>query len=70
MKLMSTGQPSTLGNYRIMCAAIFGEESKAVEFLDRKIEDSPNGEDEEVIADEGQMVHLLGQMHLEGEAGV
>jgi hypothetical protein len=56
---MSTGQDSTLGNYRTMSVLFFGEESEAVKFLDQKIIDSPNGADEEVIADERQMVNLL-----------
>ena len=62
MTKMSTGDDATLGNYRKMAAAVFGEDSKAVKFLDDKITDSPNGENEEVIADEGQMVNLLGRM--------
>jgi len=62
MTKMSTGDDATLGNYRKMAAAVFGEDSKAVKFLDDKITDSPDGENEEVIADEGQMVNLLGTM--------
>lgn len=42
--------PETLGEYRRMCAAIGGEECPAVKFLDTKISDSPNGEDEIVHA--------------------
>lgn len=53
---------ATLGNYRKLASAFFGEDSKAVKFLDDKIAESPNGENEEVIADEGQMVYLLGTM--------
>ena len=64
---MSTGQDSTLKEYRRMAALFFGEESAATTFLDKKITESPNGEDEEVIAAESQMVHLLGQIHLKGE---
>ena len=59
---LSTGDDSTLGNYRKMSIAVFGEKSKPVKFLDEKIKDSPNGEDEEVIAAETQMVALLGSM--------
>jgi len=59
MNKMSTGDDATLGNYRKMAVAVFGEESKAVKFLDDKITASPSGENEEVIADEGQMVNLL-----------
>lgn len=64
MKKLSTGQASTLGNYRVMAVAVFGEDSPAVAFLGRKIAESPNGADEEVIADEGQVVYALGQIHM------
>lgn len=62
MQKLSTGDDATLGNYRKLARVIFGNDSKAVKFLDDKIADSPNGENEEVIADERQMVHLLGTM--------
>lgn len=51
--------PSTLGEYRKMCAAFGGNDCKAVKFLDEKIADSPNGEDEEVLAADSQMRALL-----------
>ena len=63
MRKLSTGDDSTLGNYRKLCAAFFGEESKAVKFIDDKISSSPAGENEEVMADEGQMVHMLGTVN-------
>ncbi|MCD6619954.1 hypothetical protein [Aeromonas veronii] len=63
MMKLSTGQDSTLGNYRKMTAAIFGEDSKAVEFLDKKIAESPNGENEEVIVEESQAVLMLSTIH-------
>ena len=69
MKL-STGQDSTLGNYRKMTAAIFGEDSKAVEFLDKKIAESPNGENEEVIVEESQAVLMLSTIHHRNTNGV
>lgn len=56
---ISTGQPSTLGTYR-QIASILGPE--AVAFIDKEIADAPNGEDEVVIADESQMMYLLGQV--------
>lgn len=59
MKKLSTGDDSTLASYRKLAAAFFGEDSEAVAFLDKKISDSPNGAAEEVLADEGQMVHML-----------
>jgi hypothetical protein len=54
---LSTGDDSTLGNYRKLAASVFGEQSGAVKFLDSKIE--LYGEKEEVIVDEAQMVLLL-----------
>lgn len=56
MRKMSDGSPSTLATYREW-AALFGDQ--AVAFIDRKISESPNGENEEVIADERQMIQLL-----------
>lgn len=69
MRKLSTGQDSTLGSYRKMAVAVFGEDSKAVQFLDKKIAESPNGEDEEVIVEESQAVAMLGQLHIEGLVG-
>lgn len=62
MKKLSTGDDATLGNYRKLAVVFFGEDNQAVKFLDDKIAESPNGAGEEVIADEGQMVNLLGSM--------
>ena len=59
MKKLSTGDDATLGSYRKLASSIFGEDSKAVKFLDDKISKSKNGEDEKVIADEAQMVYML-----------
>jgi hypothetical protein len=47
-----------------MAVAVFGADSLAVKFLDWRIAESPNGEREEVIADEGDVVFLLGLLHL------
>jgi hypothetical protein len=62
MHTLSTGDDSTLGSYRKLAAAFFGEDSKAVAFLDEKIAESPEGENEEVIAEESQMLFLLTSM--------
>ena len=59
MIYLSTGQESTLGEYKKL-AAMFGP--KAVKFIQDKIDASPQGEKEEVLADESQMMHLLGSM--------
>ena len=60
MKKLSTGDNSTLGNYRKLASVIFGEKSTAVKFLDKKIEEQ--GENEEVIQDETQMIYLLANL--------
>ena len=62
MKKLSNGQDSTLGVYREIVVAFVGEDNAAVKFLDQKISESPHGKDEEVIANEGQMIHLLMSM--------
>ena len=62
MHKLSTGDDSTLGNYRKLASAFFGADSGAVRFLDKKIADSPNRENEWVMADESQMFYLLGTM--------
>jgi hypothetical protein len=51
--------PSTLGEYLQLCRAIGGEECPAVAWLKQKIEASPNGEDEVVLASDSQMRMLL-----------
>ena len=58
MKL-STGEPATLGTYRKF-AVLCGNE--AVKFIDKRIAESPNGENEEVLADESQMLYLLANL--------
>jgi hypothetical protein len=62
MHKLSTGDDSTLGNYRKLSVTFFGADSEAVKFLDKKIAESPNGENEWVIAPESQMMYLLSTM--------
>ena len=59
-KILSDGSPSTLASYRKMAAALFGESSKAVEFLDTKIKEQ--GENEEVVANEQAVLAMLYQL--------
>ena len=60
MKTISTGEPSNLETYRNIALALTGNEnSKAVKFFDKKIQESPNKEKEEVIADEREVIHLI-----------
>ena len=60
VRKLSDGSPSTLATYRKWAALLFGD--KAVSFIDQKIAESPNGANEEVVADESQMLHLLAEL--------
>ena len=62
MNTISTGEPATLGTYRNIALALGGEGSPVVKFFDEKIAASPNGENEEVIAHETQVLYLIVQM--------
>lgn len=66
MRLDEEGQscPSTLGEYLAFCRAIGGEGCSAVAWLKQKIEASPNGEHEVVLAADSQMRGLLMPMLL------
>jgi len=64
MSNLSTGDPATLGSYLKLSIIVYGEESNAVKFLKDKIKNSPEGEREEVIADESQMIVALTTIHL------
>ena len=59
MRTISTGQPSNLRTY-LDIANLFGPKAKA--FIQKKIDNSPHGADEEVIAHESQMLILLSSM--------
>lgn len=63
MQKLSTGKDSTLGNWYELCYTFFGEDSPATQFIAEKIANSEKGKDEEVIADEGQLLYMLGKMH-------
>ena len=65
MTKISTGEDSTLATYRKLAVALLGENSKAVAFLDEKIANDPDGDQGEVIADEGQMIYLLVNLDLD-----
>ena len=52
MKTISTGEPSNLETYRNIALALTGNKnSKAVKFIDKKIQESPNKEKE--------VIHLI-----------
>lgn len=63
MYKLSTGQDSTLENWINLSSAFFGEDSKATKFLLQKAAESPNGRKEAVVADERQLLQLLGSLH-------
>ena len=60
MKMLSTGVPSTLENWHALSRAMFGEESQATKFLADKMDEQ--GPEEQVTADEGQLLYALGVM--------
>lgn len=57
----------TLGFHRAMAGVVFGEDSPAVKFLDKKIAECPNGENEKVLVSEGQIVMFLMSLHNKGD---
>ena len=60
MKKISTGELSNLETHRNIALALTGNKnSKLVKFIDKKIQESPNKEKEEVIADEREVIHLI-----------
>ena len=65
MKKLSLGIDSTLENWIELSTIAFGDDSEPVRFLKRKVDESPNGLQEEVIADEGQLLMALGKMHVD-----
>ncbi len=62
MNKISTGDNATLGNYRKLTSLFFGETSKPTKFLDDKIKESPNEENEEVLAPESQMMFIFAEL--------
>jgi hypothetical protein len=61
MKKLSIGCDSTLENWIKLASLAFGEDSIPVEFLKEKAEEQ--GLQEEVIADESQLMNVLVKMH-------
>jgi hypothetical protein len=62
VKMLSTGVPSTLGNWHALCQAMFGADSSATKFIKDKMDEQ--GPDEQVLSDEGQLLYALAQMAL------
>jgi hypothetical protein len=59
-QMLSTGMPSTLGNWYNICLFVFGEDSKATAFIKDKLD--AQGADEEVLSDEQQLMYALTQI--------
>ena len=60
METISTGEPTNIKTKRNIALELTGNKnSKAVKFIDKKIQESPNKEKEEVIADEREVIHLI-----------
>ena len=60
MRTISTGESANLEIYRNIALALTGNKnSKLVKFIDKKIQESPNKEKEEVIADEREVIHVI-----------
>jgi hypothetical protein len=58
MNKLSTGADSTLGNWKKLWEVTFGP-GPALDYLNRKIRESPDGENEEVITSEYNMMLAL-----------
>lgn len=66
VRKMSIGIDSTLENWINMTSLFFGEDSPATKFLQEKVAKSPNGLQEEVVADERQLIMTLHMMNIKG----
>lgn len=60
--MLSIGMPSTVGSYLKITKIFFGEESTQYQYIKELGDKSPNGENEEIIADEWQMMYLLANL--------
>lgn len=61
--ILSSGLPSTLGNWHRLCVITFGLDSPATVFIKAKLDEQ--GEDMPVLADEGQLLLALMQMAID-----
>ena len=62
---ISTGQDNTLETWIELSKATFGPESRPTKFLEEKAANAKDGVKAEVIADETQLLMVLGQMCLD-----
>lgn len=63
-RTLSVGMPSTLASYLQLSQIFFGEDSEAYKYIQGLI--AEQGPDEEVVADEAQMVNLLMELNSKG----
>ena len=63
---MSTDSYLTLGDYLKTSKTSFGDDSAAVKFLEEKIAESPNGENQELVAFKEQILGMLVSIHKNG----
>lgn len=65
--ILSTGEPSTLGNWLRLTSTFFGNDSPATNFWQEKITESEaegnGGADEAVLQDERQCMYLNMSLH-------
>lgn len=65
---LSTGTPNTLKGWYLLCSTIFGEDAAPTKFIKEKMD--KQGPDQKVIADEKQLLHMLGNMFSEEKKDV
>ena len=61
--LLKSGDKPTLANYLKLALSVFGEKSKAVAYLDKRITESMFGGDEIIRIEENTMLAKLGKIH-------
>ena len=66
MLKLSNGMLSNLGSYCALAMIYFGKDSEATKYLQYKIDQSPHKEQEEVLADETQVMMMLIDIHNRG----
>ena len=63
--ILSTGQPSTLGNWHRLCVVTFGIDSPPTAYIKSLLDEQ--GADMAVLADEQQLLLVLIQMAIDEE---
>ena len=65
MHKLSTGEDSTLKNWRINAVKLWGEDSAAVAYLDALI--AKQGDQCEIIQDERQVINMLANLNAKAQ---